>query len=85
MGDVVSLVEKAAAAVEAEEAEAGRADGQGQFDMNDLHPAAPDAEDGGLGMLARDAAGHEEGQAAMTASGVTTSYRRCGWMRSSVG
>ena len=48
MGDIVSIVEKAAATIEAEDAERmAERMAKGQFDMNDLRtPAAPDAEDG---------------------------------------
>ena len=72
MGDVVSLVEKAAAAVEAEEAEKlAERMAKGQFDMNDLRTQLRQMQKmGGLGMLAGMLPGMKKAQAAMTASGV---------------
>ncbi len=72
MGDVVSLVEKAAASVEVEEAEklAARM-AKGQFDMNDLRSQLRQMQKmGGLGMLAGMIPGMKKAKAAMEASGV---------------
>ena len=65
MGDIVSIVEKAAATIDEEEAEqAGRAHAQGPVrHQRPAHPAAPDAVDGRPRHARRDDAGHEEGQA----------------------
>ena len=72
MGDVVSLVEKAAAAVDAAEAEKmAERMGKGQFDMNDLRTQLRQMQKmGGLGMLAGMLPGMKKAQAAMAASGV---------------
>ncbi|MBS0255693.1 MAG: signal recognition particle protein [Proteobacteria bacterium] len=72
MGDVVSLVEKAAAAVDAEEAEKlAQRMAKGQFDMNDLRTQLRQMQKmGGLGMLAGMLPGMKKAQAAMAASGV---------------
>ena len=65
MGDVVSLVEKAAETIQAEEAEALAARmAKGQFDLNDLRSQLQQMQRmGGLGALAGMMPGHEEGQA----------------------
>ena len=72
MGDVVSLVEKAAASIEAEDAEKMAARmAKGQFDMNDLRSQLRQMQKmGGLGMLAGMMPGMKKAQAAMAASGV---------------
>ncbi|MEI9927091.1 MAG: signal recognition particle protein [Sphingomonas sp.] len=72
MGDVVSLVEKAAASIDAEDAErmASRM-AKGQFDMNDLRgQLAQMRRMGGLGALAGMMPGMKKAQAAMNASGM---------------
>lgn len=72
MGDVVSLVEKAAASIEAEDAEklAARI-AKGQFDMTDLRSQLRQMQKmGGLGMLAGMLPGMKKAQAAMAASGM---------------
>jgi len=72
MGDVVSLVEKAAAAVDAEDAEklAARM-AKGQFDMNDLRGQLRQMQKmGGLGMLAGMLPGMKKAQQAMAQSGM---------------
>jgi signal recognition particle subunit SRP54 len=72
MGDVVSLVEKAAQAVEAEDAEklAARM-AKGQFDMNDLRTQLRQMQKmGGLGMLAGMLPGMKKAKAAMQQSGM---------------
>ncbi|NBC35913.1 signal recognition particle protein [Novosphingobium sp. FSY-8] len=73
MGDVVSLVEKAAAAVEAEDAEKMAARmAKGQFDMNDLRTQLRQMQKmGGLGMLAGMLPGMKKAKAAMDASGMS--------------
>ncbi|HEX8302163.1 signal recognition particle protein [Sphingomonas sp.] len=72
MGDVVSLVERAAEAIDAEESErmANRLS-KGQFDMNDLRSQlAQMRKMGGLGALAGMIPGMKKAQAAMTNSGM---------------
>ncbi|MBX3564983.1 MAG: signal recognition particle protein [Sphingomonas sp.] len=72
MGDVVSLVEKAAEAIDAEEAERMQARlAKGQFDMNDLRGQLLQMRKmGGLGALAGMIPGMKKAQAAMNASGM---------------
>ncbi len=72
MGDVVSLVEKAAAAVHAEEADAMAARmAKCQFDMNDLRTQLRQmTQMGGLGMLASMMPGMKKAKAAMANSGM---------------
>jgi signal recognition particle subunit SRP54 len=72
MGDVVSLVEKAAASIEAEDAEKMAARlAKGQFDMNDLRAQLGQMRRmGGLGALAGMLPGLKKAQAAMATSGV---------------
>lgn len=72
MGDVVSLVEKAAASIEAEDAEKMAARmAKGQFDMNDLRSQlAQMRRMGGLGALAGMIPGMKKAQAAMAAGNV---------------
>jgi signal recognition particle subunit SRP54 len=72
MGDVVSLVEKAAAAVDADEAEKlAQRMAKGQFDMNDLRGQLRQMQKmGGLGMLAGMMPGMKKAKAAMDASGM---------------
>jgi signal recognition particle subunit SRP54 len=67
MGDVVSLVEKAAETVEKEEAEAfAKKMAKGQFDMNDLRTQLQQMQRmGGLGALAGMLPGMKKAQAAM--------------------
>jgi signal recognition particle subunit SRP54 len=72
MGDVVSLVEKAAEVVDKEEADklAARMM-KGQFDMNDLRTQLAQMQKmGGLGMLAGMMPGMKKAKAAMAASGM---------------
>ncbi len=72
MGDIVSLVEKAAQAVEVEDAEklAARM-AKGQFDLNDLRSQLRQMQKmGGLGMLAGMIPGMKKAQQAMASSGV---------------
>jgi signal recognition particle subunit SRP54 len=72
MGDVVSLVERAAAAVDAEDADklAARM-AKGQFDMNDLRGQLRQMQKmGGLGMLAGMLPGMKKAKAAMQQSGM---------------
>ncbi|KHK91049.1 signal recognition particle protein [Novosphingobium malaysiense] len=70
MGDVVSLVEKAAESVQVEEAEAlAKRMEQGKFDMNDLRMQLKQMQNmGGLGMLANMMPGMKKAKAAMAAS-----------------
>ena len=70
MGDVVSLVEKAAESVKVEEAEAlAKRMEQGKFDMNDLRMQLKQMQNmGGLGMLAHMMPGMKKAKAAMAAS-----------------
>jgi len=72
MGDVVSLVEKAAATVEKEDAEKLAAKmAKGQFDMNDLRMQLRQmTKMGGIGALAGMMPGMKKAKAAMSASGV---------------
>lgn len=72
MGDVVSLVEKAAAVIEKEEAEQlAERMMKGQFDLNDLRTQLKQMQNmGGLGMLAGMMPGMKKAKAAMAASGV---------------
>ena len=70
MGDVVSLVEKAAASVKQEDAEAlAKKMAKGQFDLDDLRMQLKQMQNmGGLGMLAGMMPGMKKAKAAMTAS-----------------
>jgi signal recognition particle subunit SRP54 len=72
MGDVVSLVEKAAAAVNADDAERlAQRMAKGQFDMNDLRLQLRQMQNmGGLGMLAGMMPGMKKAKAAMAQSGM---------------
>ncbi len=72
MGDVVSLVERAAESIQADEAEAMAAKmAKGQFDMNDLRAQLKQMQRmGGLGVLAGMIPGMKKAQAAMTSSGM---------------
>ena len=72
MGDVVSLVEKAAAAVDAEDAERlAQRMSKGQFDMNDLRGQLRQMQKmGGLGALAGMLPGMKKAKAAMETSGM---------------
>jgi signal recognition particle subunit SRP54 len=72
MGDVVSLVERAAQVVEAEDAEKlAKRMMQGQFDMNDLRQQLSQMQKmGGLGMLAGMMPGMKKAKQAMAASGM---------------
>ncbi|WP_260921599.1 signal recognition particle protein [Novosphingobium sp. 9] len=72
MGDVVSLVEKAAEAVKVEEAEAlAKRMEQGKFDMNDLRTQLNQMQKmGGLGALAGMMPGLKKAKAAMQQSGM---------------
>ncbi len=72
MGDVVSLVEKAAAAVEQEDAERmAERMMKGLFDMNDLRTQLRQMQNmGGLGMLAGMMPGMKKAKQAMAASGM---------------
>ena len=72
MGDIVSIVEKAAATIKEEEAEALAARmPKGQFDMNDLRTQLRQMQNmGGLGMLAGMMPGMKKAKAAMQASGM---------------
>ncbi len=72
MGDVVSLVERAAEVIDKEEAEKTAARMmKGQFDMNDLRMQLNQMQKmGGLGMLAGMMPGMKKAKAAMDASGV---------------
>src|ERR1700712_6123529 len=72
MGDVVSLVEKAAAAVNADDAERlAQRMAKGQFDMNDLRMQLRQMQSmGGLGMLAGMMPGMKKAKAAMASSGM---------------
>lgn len=71
MGDVVSLVEKAAEAIEVEDAERmARRLEKGQFDMNDLRSQLAQMQRmGGLGALAGMMPGMKKAQAAMAGGG----------------
>ncbi|MES2989289.1 MAG: signal recognition particle protein [Pseudomonadota bacterium] len=72
MGDVVSLVEKAAEAIDADEAERMQARlSKGQFDMNDLRgQLAQMRKMGGIGALAGMIPGMKKAQQAMNNSGM---------------
>jgi len=72
MGDVVSLVEKAAATINAEDAEEqARRMAKGQFDLNDLRTQLKQMQSmGGLGMLAGMMPGMKKAKAAMAQSGM---------------
>ncbi len=72
MGDVVSLVEKAAATIKEEEAEAlAKKMAKGQFDLDDLRMQLRQMQQmGGLGMLAGMLPGMKKAKAAMAQSGV---------------
>ncbi len=71
MGNVVSLVEKAAEVIDAEEADKlAKKMAKGQFDMNDLRMQLRQMQQmGGLGALAGMIPGLKKAQAAMAASG----------------
>ena len=72
MGDVVSLVEKAAATIKEEEAEAmAKRMAKGQFDLNDLRTQLRQMQNmGGLGMLAGMLPGMKKAKAALSQSGM---------------
>ncbi|HEU4819533.1 MAG TPA: signal recognition particle protein [Qipengyuania sp.] len=72
MGDVVSLVERAAETIKVEDAEAlAKRMSKGQFDLNDLRTQLRQMQSmGGLGMLAGMLPGMKKAKAAMAASGV---------------
>ncbi|MBS0482423.1 MAG: signal recognition particle protein [Proteobacteria bacterium] len=72
MGDIVSIVEKAAQAIEAEEAERmAERMAKGQFDMNDLRSQLRQMQKmGGLGALAGMMPGMKKAKAAMQQSGM---------------
>jgi signal recognition particle subunit SRP54 len=72
MGDVVSLVERAAESIEQEDAEAMAAKmAKGQFDLNDLRQQLRQMQKmGGLGALAGMIPGMKKAQAAMAAGNV---------------
>ncbi|KUO53478.1 MAG: RNA-binding protein [Sphingomonadales bacterium BRH_c42] len=72
MGDVVSLVEKAAATIKEEDAEAlARRMAKGQFDLNDLRMQLRQMQQmGGLGMLAGMLPGMKKAKQAIAASGM---------------
>jgi signal recognition particle subunit SRP54 len=72
MGDVVSLVEKAAATIKEEDAEAlAKKMAKGQFDLDDLRMQLRQMQQmGGLGMLAGMLPGMKKAKAAMAQSGV---------------
>jgi len=72
MGDVVSLVEKAAATIEKEEADRlAERMMKGKFDLNDLRMQLKQMQNmGGLGMLAGMMPGMKKAKAAMDASGM---------------
>jgi signal recognition particle subunit SRP54 len=72
MGDVVSIVEKAAESIEAEDAERlAQRLAKGQFDMNDLRSQLRQMQKmGGLGMLAGMMPGMKKAKQAMAASGM---------------
>jgi signal recognition particle subunit SRP54 len=72
MGDVVSIVEKAAAAIEEEDAQRmAERMAKGQFDMNDLRQQLKQMQKmGGLGALAGMMPGMKKAKAAMDASGM---------------
>ncbi len=72
MGDVVSLVEKAAASIKEEDAEAmAKRMAKGQFDLNDLRMQLQQMNNmGGLGMLAGMLPGMKKAKAALATSGM---------------
>ena len=72
MGDVVSLVEKAAATIKAEDAEElAKRMAKGQFDLNDLRTQLKQMQSmGGLGMLAGMLPGMKKAKAALAQSGM---------------
>ncbi|WP_288485794.1 signal recognition particle protein [uncultured Novosphingobium sp.] len=72
MGDIVSLVEKAAEAVKLEDAEAlAKRMEQGKFDMNDLRMQLKQMQNmGGIGALAGLMPGMKKAKAAMASSGM---------------
>lgn len=72
MGDVISLVEKAAATINAQDAEEqARRIAKGQFDLNDLRTQLKQMQSmGGLGMLAGMMPGMKKAKAAMAQSGM---------------
>ena len=72
MGDIVSIVEKAAATIEAEDAEKlAQRMAKGQFDMNDLRTQLRQMQNmGGLGVLAGMMPGMKKAKAAMAQSGM---------------
>jgi signal recognition particle subunit SRP54 len=72
MGDIVSIVEKAAATIEKDEADKlAERMLKGQFDMNDLRTQLNQMQKmGGLGMLAGMMPGMKKAKQAMAASGV---------------
>ncbi len=72
MGDVVSLVEKAAATIKEEDAEAlAKRMAKGQFDLNDLRTQLQQMNQmGGLGMLAGMMPGMKKAKAALQNSGM---------------
>jgi signal recognition particle subunit SRP54 len=72
MGDIVSIVEKAAATIEAEDAEKmAERMAKGQFDLNDLRMQLGQMQKmGGLGMLAGMMPGMKKAKAAMAQSGM---------------
>ena len=72
MGDIVSIVEKAAATIQEEEAEAmAKRMAKGQFDMNDLRTQLRQMQKmGGLGALAGMMPGMKEAKQAMESSGM---------------
>jgi signal recognition particle subunit SRP54 len=72
MGDIVSIVEKAAATIQEEDAERMAARlAKGQFDMNDLRMQLKQMQSmGGLGALAGMLPGMKKAKAAMQASGM---------------
>ncbi len=72
MGDIVSMVEKAAASIKEEEAEAmAKRMAKGQFDMNDLRTQLRQMQNmGGIGALAGMIPGMKKAKAAMAQSGM---------------
>lgn len=72
MGDIVSIVEKAAASIEAEEAERmAERMAKGQFDMNDLRSQLKQMQNmGGIGALAGMLPGMKKAKQAMQQSGM---------------
>jgi signal recognition particle subunit SRP54 len=71
MGDVVSLVERAAESIQQEDAERmAQRLSKGQFDMNDLRSQLQQMKMGGIGALAGMIPGMKKAQAAMSQSGM---------------